>query len=316
VPSTLSVRTAVCFALGLAISAQSLARTAAAARAQNPMAIDINAVTKLVDVNGLSFPVVDTGSGPVVLLLHGFPDSRFLWRNQIGPLVQAGFRVIAPDLRGFGEAPKPTAVQDYRLPVIARDVIGILDALGIKQARVVAHDWGAGLAWYLAAANGDRVERLVALSVGAGGTSGTSTLVQREKSWYFLFFQFEGIAEASLMRDDWRLFKEWTRGQGDTERQLKDLSRPGALTAGLNWYRANVRPQMPPETPPPPPPKIACPVMGVWSDRDPFLTEAHVSKSFERISGPWRYEKIEGAGHWMMLDKPSELNRLLLDFLK
>jgi pimeloyl-ACP methyl ester carboxylesterase len=280
------------------------------------MVIDINAITKTVDANGLSFPVVDMGAGPAVLLLHGFPDSRFLWRNQIGPLVQAGFRVIAPDLRGFGDAPKPTAVQDYRLPVIARDVIGILDALGIKQARVVAHDWGAGLAWYLAAAHADRVERLVALSVGAGGTSGTSTLAQREKSWYFLFFQYEGIAEASLMRDDWRLFKDWTRGQGDVERQLKDLARPGALTAGLNWYRANVRPQMPPETPPPPPPKIACPVMGVWSDRDPFLTEAHVSRSVERISGPWRYEKIEGAGHWMMLDKPAELNRLLLDFLK
>src|SRR5262245_25655329 len=280
------------------------------------MAIDINAVTKTVDANGLSFPVVDTGTGPVVLLLHGFPDSRFLWRNQIGPLVQAGFRVIAPDLRGFGDAPKPTAVQDYRLPVIARDIIGILDALGIKQARVVAHDWGAGLAWYLAGANADRVERLVALSVGAGGTSGTNTLAQREKSWYFLFFQYEGIAEASLMRNDWRLFRDWTREQGDTERQLKDLARSGALTAGLNWYRANVRPQMPPETPSPAPPKIACPVMGVWSDRDPFLTEAHVSKSFERISGPWRYEKIEGAGHWMMLDKPAELNRLLLDFLK
>ena len=278
--------------------------------------MDINAVTKTVDTNGLSFPVVDTGTGPAVLLLHGFPDSRFLWRNQIEPLVKAGFRVIAPDLRGFGDAPKPPAVQDYRLPVVARDVIGILDALSVRQARVVGHDWGAALAWYLATANADRVERLVALSVGAGGTSGTTTLAQREKSWYFLFFQFEGIAEASLTRDDWRLFKEWTRGQGDTERHLKDLSRPGALTAALNWYRANVRPQMPPENPPPPTPKIACPVMGVWSDRDPFLTEPHVSKSHERVSGPWRYEKIEGAGHWMMLDKPTELNRLLLDFLK
>jgi pimeloyl-ACP methyl ester carboxylesterase len=279
-------------------------------------AMDINAVTKTVPANGFSFPVVDTGSGPVVLLLHGFPDSRFLWRNQIGPLVHAGFRVVAPDLRGFGEAPKPPAVQDYRLSVVARDIIGILDALGVKQARVVAHDWGAGLAWYLAAANPDRVDRLVALSVGAGGTSGTTTLAQREKSWYFLFFQFEGVAEATLMRDNWRFFKEWTRGQGDTERELQDLARPGALTAALNWYRANVRPQMPPATQPPAPPKIACPVMGVWSDGDPFLTEAHVSKSYERLSGSWRYEKIEGAGHWMMLDKPDELNRLLLDFLK
>src|SRR5215213_11989327 len=90
---------------------------------------DLNAMTKMVTVNNMAFPVIDQGTGPAVLLLHGFPDSRFLWRNQIGPLLAAGYRVIAPDLRGFGDAPKPTAVEDYRLPVIATDVIGLLDAL-------------------------------------------------------------------------------------------------------------------------------------------------------------------------------------------
>lgn len=310
------LRPTLCLALLALLSGESLPLASGAAAQQNAAVMDINAVTKTVAANGLSFPVVDVGSGPVVLLLHGFPDSRFLWRNQIDPLVQAGFRVIAPDLRGFGDAPKPPAVEDYRLPVVAPDVIGMLDALGVAKARVVAHDWGAALAWYLAMANADRVDRLVALSVGAIGNSGTTTLAQREKSWYFLFFQFDGVAEAWLTRDNWRLFKEWTRGQGDTERHLKDLSRPGALTAALNWYRANVRPQAPPENPPPPPPKIACPVMGIWSDGDPFLTEAHVRNSPERLSGTWRYERIEGAGHWMMLDKPAELNRLLLDFLK
>lgn len=281
--------------------------------AQSPL--EVEAATRTVVANGLSFPVVDLGSGPAVLLLHGFPDSRFLWRNQIGPLVAAGFRVIAPDLRGFGDAPKPSAVEEYRLGVVARDVLGILDALNIRSVRLVAHDFGAGLAWYLAANASDRVERLIALSVGAGGTSGTSTIAQREKSWYFLFFQFEDIAEASLAANDWRLFREWTRGQGDVERYVRDLSRPGALTAGLNWYRANVRPQ-PPVANPQPLPKIGCPVMGVWSDGDPFLTEAYMSRSVERVSGPWRYERITGAGHWMMLDKPVELNRLLLEFLK
>lgn len=280
--------------------------------------IDVNSVTRQVDANGLTFPVVDYGSGPVVLLLHGFPDSRFVWRNQIGPLADAGFRVLAPDLRGFGDAPKPTDVAEYRLPTIARDVVALLDALHVDKARVVGHDWGAGLAWFLAANYPQRVERLVALSVGAGGTSGTTTLEQREKSWYFLFFQFEGIAEAWLTRDDWKLFKEWTHGQGDLDRYLKDLARPGALTAGLNWYRANVRPQMPPpaDARPPAPPPIACPVLGIWSDGDPFLTEAHVSKAYERVSGPWTYRKIAGAGHWMMLDRPAELNAQLLEFLK
>src|SRR5262252_8525076 len=128
VPGVRSVNTTVCVVLGAVVAMLSARQPASAAgAAQSPMTIDITAVTKTIEANGLSFPVVDTGSGPAVLLLHGFPDSRFLWRNQIGPLVQAGFRVIAPDLRGFGDAPKPTAVQDYRLPVIARDVIGILD---------------------------------------------------------------------------------------------------------------------------------------------------------------------------------------------
>jgi len=279
--------------------------------------MDLAAVSKTVTSNGLSFPVVDVGSGPAVLLLHGFPDSRFLWRNQVGPLVDAGFRVIAPDLRGFGDAPRPAAVEDYRMPVIARDVVGLLDALNVPQARVVGHDWGAALAWMLAFTVADRVERLAVLSVGAGGTSGSGTIEQREKSWYFLFFQFEGIAEAWLTRDDWKMFKDWTRGQGDQDRYLKDLARPGALTAGLNWYRANVRPQMPPAAAPSSPPsKVNCPVLGIWSDLDPFLTELQIAKSSERVAGPWRYEKIAGAGHWMMVDKPDEVTRLLLGFLK
>ena len=129
------------------------------------------------------------------------------------------------------------------------------------------------------------------------------SLAQREKSWYFLFFQFEGIAETTLMRNDWAFFREWSRGQGDTDRYVKDLSRPGALTAALNWYRANVRPQMPVENATAPP-KIAVPAMGIWGDGDPFLTEDHVKKSPERLSGSWRYEKIAGAGHWIMLDQP------------
>jgi pimeloyl-ACP methyl ester carboxylesterase len=88
------------------------------------------------------------------------------------------------------------------------------------------------------------------------------------------------------------------------------------LTAGLNYYRANVKPQMPAENPPPAPPKIACPVLGLWGDGDPFLIEDNVVKSTERVSGPWRYEKISGAGHWIMLDRPAEVNRLLIEFLK
>ena len=293
----------------------SIVAFASGARAQSPAPMDLTTVTKTVTANGLAFPVVDHGSGPAVLLLHGFPDSRHLWRHQVGPLAAAGLRVIAPDLRGFGDAPKPAAVEDYRIPAIARDVIGILDALQIQRARVVGHDWGAALAWYLAAFHPDRVERLAVLSVGAPGTPGFGALEQREKSWYFLYFQFEGIAEANLSRNGFQLFRQWTRGQGDTDRHVKDLARPGALTAGLNWYRANVRPQMPVDQPQPLP-KVAANVLGIWSDGDPFLTEQQMTLSAQRVAGTWRYEKVAGAGHWLMLDKPHDVNRLLVDFLK
>lgn len=283
--------------------------------AQGRAPMDLNSVTTTVNANGLAFPVVDHGSGPAVLLLHGFPDSRFLWRHQVGPLASAGLRVIAPDLRGFGEAPKPAAVEEYRIPVIARDVIAMLDALKIPRARIVGHDWGAALAWYLAAFHPDRVEKLAVLSVGAPGTPGFSALEQREKSWYFLFFQFEGIAEATLSRNDFQMLRQWTRGQGDSERYVKELARPGALTAALNWYRANVRPQMPVDNPPQLP-TVAAPVLGIWSDGDPFLTEQQMLLSPQRVSGTWRYEKVTGAGHWLMLDQPQDVSSLLVDFLK
>jgi len=117
-------------------------------------------------VNGLRFFFVDEGHGTPVVLLHGFPDTSFLWRHQIPALVSAGFRVVAPDLRGRGQSDKPERVEDYRLSAIMKDVAGIMDALGIERAHVVGHDWGAPVAWFLAALLPQRVDRLVAISVG------------------------------------------------------------------------------------------------------------------------------------------------------
>jgi pimeloyl-ACP methyl ester carboxylesterase len=277
--------------------------------------MNIAELTRPVTIGNFTFPVVDHGQGPPVLLLHGFPDSRHLWRYQIPVLAEAGVRVIAPDLRGFGDAPKPEGVEHYRTAIIAQEIIGLLDVLQIDQVRLVGHDWGAALAWVLAAYYPQRVERLVALSVGCPGTSGLHTLEQRERSWYFYFFQFEGVAEETLMHNDWQLFREWTRGQGDLPRYLQDLARPGALTAGLNWYRANVKP-VSPTKPQREFPRIQCPVLGVWGDGDAYLTEGHLRNSHEKIDGPWRYEQLQGASHWLMLDQPEEVNRLLVAFLR
>src|SRR5262249_43916404 len=122
-----------------------------------------------IEVGGLDFVVDDAGDGPAVLLLHGWPDSRRLWRDQLPALHAAGFRTIAPDLRGFGDSAKPTGVEAYALRLIVGDVVGIMDALGVASAHVVGHDWGAAVAWALAAFAPERVERLVALSVGHPG---------------------------------------------------------------------------------------------------------------------------------------------------
>src|SRR5580765_5269411 len=228
--------------------------------------------------DGVTLAVLDEGEGQPVVLLHGFPDSSYLWRRQVPVLVDAGMRVIAPDLRGFGESDRPAAVEDYALTRSVADVVAVLDALEVERAHVVGHDWGAGVAWVLAAVVPERVERLVALSVGHPNTQRERTIEQREKAWYQLLFQFEGVAEDLLMRDDWKLFREFSRGDGDLERHLADLSRPGALTAGLNWYRANARPQRELEGRPPVP-SVAAPTLGMWSSRDNYLTEDRMIRS-------------------------------------
>jgi pimeloyl-ACP methyl ester carboxylesterase len=263
--------------------------------------------------DGVTLAVLDVGEGKPVVLLHGFPDSSHLWRRQLQALVDAGLRVIAPDLRGFGESGRPEHVDDYALSHSVRDVLAVLDALGVERAAVVGHDFGAALAWLVAAFAPERVERLVAMSVGHPNATRERSIEQREKAWYQLLFQFEA-AEQLLMLDGWKLFRDLLRDQGDLYRYLADLSRPGALTAGLNWYRANLAPERALEQRPPVP-AVAAPTLGLWSSGDNYLTEDGMTRSAEHVSGPWRYERIEDASHWLQLDRPDRVNPLLVEFL-
>ncbi len=265
-----------------------------------------------VDVDGIGTEYEVTGEGRPVLLLHGFPDSGRLWRHQVPALAAAGFRVIVPDLRGYGRSGKPQAIEAYSLALLARDVMAILAELGIAQADVVGHDWGAALAWALASFVPDKVDHLVALSVGHPVTF-RRTSQQREKSWYMLLFQFPGIAERWLTEDDWANFRRWAR-HPDTDHVIAELEANGSLTPGLNWYRANV----PPESwvrPPTQLPPVLAPTMGVWSTGDFALTEVQMTDSANNVAGQWRYERLDGPGHWMQLEAPDQVNALLLDFL-
>jgi pimeloyl-ACP methyl ester carboxylesterase len=263
--------------------------------------------------DGVELAVQDEGDGPPVLLIHGFPDSSRLWRHQVPALTAVGHRVVVPDLRGFGDSGKPAEVEAYGLPHAVADMVAVLDALGLERAAVVGHDWGAMVAWMLATAAPERVERLAVLSVGHPAAM-RRTIEDREKAWYMLLFQFEGVAEELLRRHDWALLREWLDGEGDLEHYLADLERPGALTAGLNWYRANVHPEreLRPRRPLPP---VRVPTLGIWSTGDRYLTEERMRRSGDRVDAPFRYERIEGVSHWIPLDAPERLNALLTDYL-
>jgi pimeloyl-ACP methyl ester carboxylesterase len=265
-----------------------------------------------VHVDGVSIEYDVTGEGRPVLLLHGFPDSGRLWRNQVPALASAGYRVVVPDLRGYGRSDKPAEVEAYSLPLLAGDVMAVLADLGIARAHVVGHDWGAALAWVLASVAPDKVDHLVTLSVGHPLTF-RRTLEQLEKSWYMLLFQFPDIAERWLTADGWANFRAWGR-HPDSNAVIAELEAGTSLTPGLNWYRANV----PPESwvgPPLQLPAVQAPTMGVWSSGDFALTETQMTDSAKNVTGPWRYERIDGPGHWMQLEAPDQVNALLLDFL-
>ncbi len=268
---------------------------------------------KNIALGDLTFAVQDEGDGPAVLLLHGFPDSHALWRNQVPGLVEAGYRVIVPDLRGFGDSSKPAEADRYGILDLAGDVLGILDSVGVQRAHVVGHDWGAALAWATAAFVPDRVDHLVALSVGHPSAFRDVGFEQREKSWYMLLFQFEGIAEQWLSGNDWANMREWS-GHPDLDQVIADLSRPGALTAALNWYRANVHPRTLVE-PPLVLPQIQAPTMGIWSSGDFALVESGMTASSKFVDSSWRYERVEGPGHWVQLEAPDTISDLLIDFL-
>jgi pimeloyl-ACP methyl ester carboxylesterase len=270
----------------------------------------------MIEANGLRFRVQDEGSGTPVVLLHGFPDTHRLWRRQVDALVRAGYRTIAPDLRGRGASDRPPAVADYALQHVVADVAAIMEGLGVRRAHLVGHDWGAAAAWLLASLMPERVDRLVALSVGFPGAGGRPDLEALQKGWYRLLFQFEGVAEKLVRRDDWYLMRVLLGSNVDLDTCLQDLNEPEALTAALNWYRANVPVErLLPASPGLGLPPVQAPTLGIWSAGDQYLTEQSMIRSADHVRGPWRYVRVDDASHWIPLDQPDRLNALLLDFL-
>ncbi|ALE82430.1 hypothetical protein XF36_04140 [Pseudonocardia sp. HH130629-09] len=267
----------------------------------------------------ITLSVHDTGGvGSPVLLLHGWPDRAALWSHQAAALAGAGYRVVAPDLRGFGDSDRPAEVEHYPMRALVADVLGVADALGIDRFALAGHDWGASLGWAVTLAS-PRVTRYTAFSVGHPAAFATAGFRQKAMSWYMLWFQFPGVAEQVMPAEDWQFLRGWLHatlpdGHPMAARHVADLSRPGALTASLNWYRANVDPARFVPTTMPEPPRITVPTMGVWSDGDLALTEGQMRGSSAYVDD-FRFERVEGCGHWIPEEAPEAASALLLDFL-
>jgi pimeloyl-ACP methyl ester carboxylesterase len=258
-----------------------------------------------------------TGEGTPVVLLHGFPDSGSLWRHQVPALTGAGYQVIVPDMRGYGRSARPVEVGAYDIEQLVSDVMAVLADAGVTRAHVVGHDWGAATAWVLASMAPDTVDRLVALSIGHPvtfrGHPGHLDRDQLEKAWFMLLFQFPGVAEEWLSANQWSNFRFLFR-HPDEDNVIADLEANSSLTPGLNYFRAIVSPESFVDPPPSLPP-VQASTLGVWSSGDFALTESQMTRSAELVAGPWRYERLEGPGHWMQLEAPDRVNALLLDFL-
>ncbi len=268
---------------------------------------------------------VAAGDGPLVVLLHGFPEYWYSWRHQVPALAQAGFRVVAPDLRGYNLSSKPRGVEAYTLDHLTRDVAGLIGLCGVgRAAAVVGHDWGGAIAWAFAMRYPHLLERLVILNVPhpVRFEQGLRTLRQLRKSWYMFFFQLPVLPEAWLRAGNYAVLRQTFRTdpvrpdaftEAEIERYVEALARPGALTAALNYYRALFR--TPRRVVRAFLRRIEQPVLVVWGARDRYLGAELAAPPPEWVPRA-RVERLPDASHWVQLDQPARVNALLLDFLR
>jgi pimeloyl-ACP methyl ester carboxylesterase len=252
------------------------------------------------------------GEGPTMLLLHGWPDTSALWSEMTPDLVAAGYRVVAPDLRGCGASDKPLELSSYEMHHLVGDVASVIDALGGAKVTLVGHDWGAALAWAVALFRPDLVERLVVVSVGHPNAFRSAGLAQQIKSWYTLLFSYEGVGEGFLRKNDYEVLRHWT-GHPRPDDVIAELERDGQMTAHLKWYRANLAPDAFIVEPTPLAP-VQVPVLGVWSSGDFALTEVQMQNSDSYCAKGFTYLRLDGYGHWVPLEAPNELAHAIVDF--
>jgi epoxide hydrolase 4 len=259
---------------------------------------------------------VEQGEGPLVVLLHGFPEAWFGWRFQIPALAQAGYRVVAPDLRGFNRSSKPKGVSAYELDHVAFDVKELIESLGESSARVAGHDWGGATAWELAMHHPEVVDRVAILNSPHPRVfrSALRNRHQLKRSWYFGLFQLPWLPEKLLPRDNWAGLKQGfakdarpgTFTPEDEARYVEAWEQPGAASASVNYYRAAVRRRGAHFVP------IAAPTLVLWGDRDRYLLPELAQPDAADVPD---CEVVHfDASHWLHHDEADEVNHRLAEF--
>ncbi len=274
--------------------------------------------------NGVQLHVVTAGpkKGAPVVLLHGFPEFWYGWRKQIPALAKAGYRVIAPDQRGYNLSDKPKGVNAYRVETLAQDILGLVDALGYDRINLVGHDWGAVVAWAFALWHPERLLKLGILNVPHPSVMlnflrrGDPEQVRR--SWYIFFFQLPWLPEYFLRRNDWRNTVRVLRGSGKIHTFTKEdiasykqaWAQPGALTAMLNWYRAAMRhrPKLPHDL------QVKVPTLIMWGMNDIALSHRMARPSLDYCEDG-KLVFFEDATHWVQHDEEALVSQYLLEFL-
>lgn len=283
-------------------------------------------------VSGLEFTALDAGepSDPVVICLHGFPDSRNTFRHQIEPLVAASHRVVVPTLRGYEPSSQP-ADGDYSLIALADDVIGWLDQIGVERAHLVGHDWGAAIVYVTAALHPERIITATAMAVPPlARIPAAVRRVPRQllRSWYMTFFQLRGLSDRALRGREWwllqRFWRTWSPGyrmSDDEWEQLRvQFERPGVVQAALAYYRQNATPPILlglRSTPAMRLTEVAVPTLVVNGIDDGCMDPRlfHASIRLDDYPAGVRHVDVSGAGHFVHLERPDLVNELILEHL-
>jgi len=269
------------------------------------------------EVGDVTLHYVEAGDGPLVVLLHGFPEFWYGWRRQVAPLVEAGFRVVAPDLRGYNLSAKPDGFTAYTADKVAADIRGLIFALGAESALVVGHDWGGSVAWTLAMNYPEVVDRLAILNAAHPRklNEGLRHPSQLLRSWYFFYFQSPRLPERRARARHWRFFKRFMRDarppytDDELDSYVEAWSQPGAATGMIDYYRAAVRLGSKQEVLP-----ISAPTLVIWGQRDRYLGPKLAEPHHEDVPNLDRVERLPEASHWVHHDEAERVNELLVDF--